>query len=130
MVTVGPLTSKQAPQSNVSQPRTTLNKSVPETQYLRLKLRLDEGENDSLVGIQAPSTALAENALKNETLVQPDGGRDIVSIRSAAVQRWLLYRFSVLGDDVTIGDEIYVNGGSILPHKSIKVNVDVPAIIM
>lgn len=31
---------------------------------------------------------------------------------------------SVLGDDVTIGDEIYVNGGSILPHKTIKANVD------
>ena len=30
----------------------------------------------------------------------------------------------MLGDDVTIGDEIYVNGGSILPHKSIKQNVD------
>jgi hypothetical protein len=30
----------------------------------------------------------------------------------------------VLGDDVTIGDEIYVNGGSVLPHKSIKQNVD------
>jgi hypothetical protein len=25
---------------------------------------------------------------------------------------------------VTIGDEIYVNGGSVLPHKSIKQNVD------
>jgi len=25
---------------------------------------------------------------------------------------------------------MYVNGGSILPHKTIKVNVDVPAIIM
>jgi mannose-1-phosphate guanylyltransferase len=30
----------------------------------------------------------------------------------------------VLGDDVTIGDEVYVNGGSILPHKSIKQNID------
>lgn len=30
----------------------------------------------------------------------------------------------MLGDDVTIGDEVYVNGGSILPHKSIKQNVD------
>jgi len=25
---------------------------------------------------------------------------------------------------VSIGDEIYVNGGSVLPHKSIKANVD------
>lgn len=37
---------------------------------------------------------------------------------------------SVLGDDVTIKDEIYVNGGSILPHKSISANITEPQIIM
>jgi mannose-1-phosphate guanylyltransferase len=37
---------------------------------------------------------------------------------------------SVLGDDVTIKDEIYVNGGSILPHKSIAANITEPQIIM
>jgi hypothetical protein len=30
----------------------------------------------------------------------------------------------VLGDDVTVGDEIYVNGGSVLPHKTIKANIE------
>jgi len=50
---------------------------------------------------------------------------------NSSIGKWArLENVSVLGDDVTIGDEIYVNGGSILPHKSIKVNVDVPAIIM
>jgi mannose-1-phosphate guanylyltransferase len=50
---------------------------------------------------------------------------------NSTVGKWArLENVTVLGDDVTIGDEIYVNGGSILPHKSIKVNVDVPAIIM
>ncbi|KAI9741216.1 MAG: mannose-1-phosphate guanyltransferase [Cirrosporium novae-zelandiae] len=50
---------------------------------------------------------------------------------NSTVGKWArLENVSVLGDDVTIGDEIYVNGGSILPHKSIKQNVDVPAIIM
>ncbi|KAH8599637.1 mannose-1-phosphate guanyltransferase [Bisporella sp. PMI_857] len=50
---------------------------------------------------------------------------------NSSVGKWArLENVTVLGDDVTIGDEIYVNGGSILPHKSIKVNVDVPAIIM
>ncbi|KAF1812176.1 putative mannose-1-phosphate guanyltransferase [Eremomyces bilateralis CBS 781.70] len=50
---------------------------------------------------------------------------------NSSVGRWArLENVSVLGDDVSIGDEIYVNGGSILPHKSIKQNVDVPAIIM
>jgi mannose-1-phosphate guanylyltransferase len=50
---------------------------------------------------------------------------------NSTVGRWArLENVTVLGDDVNIGDEIYVNGGSILPHKSIKANVEVPAIIM
>ncbi|KAJ4293793.1 mannose-1-phosphate guanyltransferase [Collariella sp. IMI 366227] len=50
---------------------------------------------------------------------------------NSIVGKWArLENVTVLGDDVTIGDEIYVNGGSILPHKTIKANVDVPAIIM
>lgn len=48
----------------------------------------------------------------------------IVGWRST-VGRWArLENVTVLGDDVTIGDEIYVNGGSVLPHKSIKANVE------
>ncbi|KAL8742307.1 MAG: hypothetical protein Q9184_008275, partial [Pyrenodesmia sp. 2 TL-2023] len=44
---------------------------------------------------------------------------------NSVIGKWArLENVSVLGDDVTIGDEIYVNGGSILPHKSIKANVD------
>ena len=44
---------------------------------------------------------------------------------NSTVGRWArLENVTVLGDDVTIGDEIYVNGGSVLPHKSIKNNVD------
>ncbi|KAL2755978.1 hypothetical protein ACRALDRAFT_2027624 [Sodiomyces alcalophilus JCM 7366] len=50
---------------------------------------------------------------------------------NSTVGKWArLENVTVLGDDVTIADEIYVNGGSILPHKSIKANVDIPAIIM
>lgn len=50
---------------------------------------------------------------------------------NSVVGKWSrLENVTVLGDDVTIGDEVYVNGGSILPHKSIKANVEVPAIIM
>jgi mannose-1-phosphate guanylyltransferase len=44
---------------------------------------------------------------------------------NSTVGRWArLENVTVLGDDVTIGDEIYVNGGSILPHKEIKANID------
>ncbi|KAI5287164.1 mannose-1-phosphate guanyltransferase [Ascosphaera aggregata] len=50
---------------------------------------------------------------------------------NSVVGRWArLENVTVLGDDVTIGDEVYVNGGTVLPHKSIKQNVDVPSIIM
>ncbi|KAF2400922.1 mannose-1-phosphate guanyltransferase [Trichodelitschia bisporula] len=50
---------------------------------------------------------------------------------NSTVGRWArLENVTVLGDDVTIGDEIYVNGGSILPHKTIKENVDSPRVIM
>ena len=48
----------------------------------------------------------------------------IVGWRST-IGKWArLENVSVLGEDVTIADEVYVNGGSILPHKSIKANVD------
>jgi mannose-1-phosphate guanylyltransferase len=44
---------------------------------------------------------------------------------NSSIGRWArLENITVLGDDVTIADEIYVNGGSILPHKEIKVNID------
>jgi mannose-1-phosphate guanylyltransferase len=50
---------------------------------------------------------------------------------NSTVGKWArLENVSVLGDDVTISDEVYVNGGSVLPHKTIKANVDMPAIIM
>ena len=37
---------------------------------------------------------------------------------------------SVLGDDVTVQDEIYINGGCILPHKSISASISDPQIVM
>ena len=37
---------------------------------------------------------------------------------------------SVLGEDVAVNDEVYVNGGKVLPHKRIADNVVEPAIIM
>lgn len=37
---------------------------------------------------------------------------------------------SVIGEDVHFKDEIYVNGGIILPHKEIKENIASPQIIM
>ena len=37
---------------------------------------------------------------------------------------------SVVGEDVHFKDEVYVNGGIVLPHKEIKENVPTPQIIM
>lgn len=37
---------------------------------------------------------------------------------------------TVMGDDVAIKDEIYVNGGKVLPHKTIGANVETESIIM
>lgn len=37
---------------------------------------------------------------------------------------------TVLGEDVSVDDEIYVNGGKVLPHKSITTSVPEPQIIM
>lgn len=49
----------------------------------------------------------------------------------STVGRWCrLEGVSVLGDDVSVKDEIFVNGGRILPHKSISENITEPQIIM
>lgn len=37
---------------------------------------------------------------------------------------------TVLGEDVQVKDELYINGGKVLPHKSISASIPEPAIIM
>ena len=47
------------------------------------------------------------------------------------VGRWTrMENVSVLGEDVVVRDELYVNGARVLPHKSISANVPDPDIIM
>ena len=46
------------------------------------------------------------------------------------VQQVRMENVSVLGEDVIIKDELYINGGRILPHKSISDSVPEPSIIM
>ncbi|KAJ2497159.1 mannose-1-phosphate guanyltransferase [Coemansia sp. RSA 1972] len=49
----------------------------------------------------------------------------------SSVGRWSrLDGVTVLGDDVHVLDEVYVNGASVLPHKSISANVCEPGIVM
>ncbi|KAG7123448.1 Mannose-1-phosphate guanyltransferase like protein [Verticillium longisporum] len=78
-------------------------------------------KNHGEEGTKSASTAVKDHAWVKSTIVG----------WNSTVGKWArLENVTVLGDDVTIADEIYVNGGSVLPHKSIKANVDVPAIIM
>ncbi|XP_018790715.1 PREDICTED: mannose-1-phosphate guanyltransferase beta [Bactrocera latifrons] len=54
----------------------------------------------------------------------------IVGWRSV-VGRWVrLEGITVLGEDVIVKDEIYINGGQVLPHKNIAASVPEPQIIM
>jgi len=49
----------------------------------------------------------------------------------SSVGKWVrMENTSVLGQDVHIADELYVNGGKILPHKTITVSIPEPEIIM
>ncbi|XP_047990868.1 mannose-1-phosphate guanyltransferase beta [Leguminivora glycinivorella] len=54
----------------------------------------------------------------------------IIGWRSV-VGRWVrMENCTVLGEDVIVKDELYVNGGQVLPHKSIALSVPEPQIIM
>jgi len=49
----------------------------------------------------------------------------------STVGRWVrMEGITVLGEDVIVKDEIYINGGQVLPHKSIQSSVPEPQIIM
>ncbi|EFA80657.1 mannose-1-phosphate guanylyltransferase [Heterostelium album PN500] len=49
----------------------------------------------------------------------------------STIGKWVrMENTSVLGKDVHIADELYINGGKILPHKSITSSIPEPEIIM
>lgn len=50
---------------------------------------------------------------------------------NSTVGRWVrMENITVLGDDVTVKDELLVNGASVLPHKSISNSILTPSIVM
>jgi len=50
---------------------------------------------------------------------------------NSTVGRWArIDNTTVLGDDVAIKDELFINGASVLPHKSISASITAPAIVM
>ncbi|MFH4983208.1 hypothetical protein AB6A40_009917 [Gnathostoma spinigerum] len=51
--------------------------------------------------------------------------------RKCSIGRWVrIENTSVIGDDVVVKDELYLNGARVLPHKSISVSVPEPDVIM
>ncbi|KAI0983190.1 hypothetical protein GJ496_011398 [Pomphorhynchus laevis] len=47
------------------------------------------------------------------------------------IGKWVrIENYAVIGENVSIKDELYINGASILPHKSISESISEPAIIM
>lgn len=72
------------------------------------------------------SVVLSNSTIKEHALVK----NTLVGWNSE-VGRWArLEGVTVLGDDVKVKDEIYVNGGKVLPHKTISANVEKESIIM
>eukprot|EP01130_Rhizamoeba_saxonica_P008455 TRINITY_DN3425_c0_g1_i1.p1 TRINITY_DN3425_c0_g1~~TRINITY_DN3425_c0_g1_i1.p1 ORF type:complete len:362 (-),score=83.88 TRINITY_DN3425_c0_g1_i1:38-1123(-) len=78
-------------------------------------------------GVRLQRTSLFKGAkVKNNSWVDSS----IIGWDST-IGRWCRVEgVSVLGTDVTINDELYINGGRILDHKTIKASVPIPDIVM
>lgn len=75
---------------------------------------------------------ISKSTLLDGTRIKPHAWihSSIVGWRST-VGRWVrMENVTVLGEDVQIQDELYINGARILPHKSIGASVPEPQIIM
>lgn len=85
-----------------------------------------------------PNCILGNGArLQNCVIMEGSRIKDCAWINSSivgwgsTVGKWTrLDGVTVLGDDVQIKDELYVNGGCVLPHKSISTNISEPKIVM
>jgi len=78
-------------------------------------------------GVRLCNTTLLEGAMvRSNSWIR----NSIIGWKST-VGKWVrIENVSVLGCDVQVEDELYVNGGRILPHKSISESVREPTIIM
>jgi mannose-1-phosphate guanylyltransferase len=72
------------------------------------------------------STILSDTHVESHSWIQSS----IVGCK-CNIGKWVrMENVTVLGEDVVVKDEIYINGGYILPHKSIAESVPEPQIIM
>jgi mannose-1-phosphate guanylyltransferase len=71
-------------------------------------------------------TVLADSTVQSHSWLQSS----IVGWK-CTIGKWVrMENVTVLGEDVIVKDEIYINGGYILPHKAISESVPEPKIIM
>ncbi|KAI8912334.1 nucleotide-diphospho-sugar transferase [Powellomyces hirtus] len=91
-----------------------------------------------------PNVVLGPNAvigdgvrLSNAVLMEGSIVRDNALVRDSivgwqsSVGKWSrLENVTVLGEDVHIADEVYINGACVLPHKSVAANILEPKIVM
>ncbi|CAH3164645.1 unnamed protein product [Porites lobata] len=143
---------------DVGQPKDFLTGMVMYLQYLREKHPelLHEGSGSIGNVLVDPSAKIGENCrigpnvvigpnaviqdgvcLSRCTIMQESVIRSHSWIHSAiigwksVVGQWVrMEGVSVLGEDVIVKDELYINGGRILPHKSISNSSPEPQIIM
>jgi len=76
-------------------------------------------------------TCIKRCTLLNGAIIKSHSWLDscIIGWRSI-VGRWVRLEGTVLGEDVIVKDEIYINGGQVLPHKNIANSFPEPQIIM
>lgn len=80
----------------------------------------------------SPGACIKRSTILEGAIIKSHAWLDscIVGWRST-VGRWVrMEGTTVLGEDVIVKDEIYINGGQVLPHKSIQSSVPEPQIIM
>jgi len=72
------------------------------------------------------STVLPDTCIRNHSFINSS-----IIGRKCSIGKWVrIENFSVIGEDVVVKDELYLNGARVLPHKSIADNVAEPDIIM
>jgi len=79
------------------------------------------------IGVRLRDTTVLEGSIiRSNSWIS----RSIIGWQSS-VGKWVrIDNVSVLGEDVHIRDELYINGGSILPHKTISASIAEPKIVM
>ncbi|KAI8815910.1 nucleotide-diphospho-sugar transferase [Fimicolochytrium jonesii] len=88
--------------------------------------------------VLGPNTVIGDGVrISNAVIMDGSSVRDNACVHdsiigwASSVGRWgRLENITVLGEDVHVADEVFVNGGCVLPHKSVGANILEPRIVM